>query len=152
MRLLAIGAALTAFAMPAFAEGDADAGHSQFGRQCVSCHRVQNDEGEVLAGRNGRTGPNLYHMPFGQAGHFDGFRYSDAMEQWGQAGGVWDEEAFVSFVMNPTNHLREVTGNARARSKMAYQVRDEQHARDIFAFLVSLNPEATAISEAAAAE
>lgn len=154
MRLLAIGAVMTAFAMPAFAEGDIEAGESQFGRQCVSCHLVQNDAGDTLAGRNGRTGPNLYHVPFGPVGSVEDYSYSDAIVQWAEDGGMWDEETFVGFMMNPTNYLRDVTGDARARSKMAYQVRDEQQARDIFAFLVSLNPEAgeDAEAEEAAAE
>lgn len=151
MRILAIGAALTAFAMPAFAEGDAAAGESQFARQCVSCHLVQNDAGETLAGRNGRTGPNLYPVPGGVPGMVEGFAYSDALVAWGEADGTWDEDSFVAFVMNPTAHLREVTGDARARSKMAFMVRDEQQARDMYAFLVSLNPDAVAGEEEEAA-
>ena len=150
MRMLAIGAALAAFAMPAFAEGDADAGESQFGRQCVSCHLVQNDAGDVLAGRNGRTGPNLYTVHGGVPGTVEGFAYSDALAAWGEEGGAWDEDSFVAFVMNPTEHLREVTGDARARSKMAYMVRDEQQARDIYAFIVSLHPDAAEGAEEAA--
>lgn len=147
MRILAIGAAFAAFAMPAFAEGDIDAGESQFGRQCVSCHIVQNAEGDVLAGRNGRTGPNLYDINGGAPGMVEGFAFSDALKAWGEDGGTWDEESFVAFVMNPTEYLREVTGDARARSKMAFMVRDEQQARDIYAFIVSLNPEGGAAAE-----
>ncbi len=31
--------------------GDAAAGEEQFNRQCIACHVVQNEAGEVLAGR-----------------------------------------------------------------------------------------------------
>ena len=61
-----LAAAFAVLAAPAFADGhatgDAAAGEQAFARQCVSCHVVADADGNVLAGRNARTGPNLYNL------------------------------------------------------------------------------------------
>ena len=137
MRTLPLVAVLTAFAAPAFAEGDVAAGEEQFNRQCVSCHVVCDNAGDVLAGRNAKTGPNLYGIAGRALGAEEGFRYGDSLVDAGEAGIVWDEESFVAYVQDPTAWLREATDNARARSKMAYKVRDAQQAADIYAFIAS---------------
>ena len=125
--------------------GDAAAGEEQFNRQCVACHVVADAAGEVLAGRNGRIGPNLHGVVGRVAGSHPDFDYSDIMAAYGASGAVWAEENLLAYVQDPTGFLREATGED-GRSKMAYQMRDEQEARDILAFL------ATFPSEAAAAE
>ena len=140
MKHLSVGIALAILAAPAVAEGDAAAGETQFGRQCVACHVIQTPDGDTLAGRNARTGPNLFGIVGEAPGAVEGFDFSDAVIAWGETGVVWDEEHFVGYVMNPTAYIREQTGDSRARAKMAYQVRDEQQARDIWAYLVSLQP------------
>ncbi len=137
MRTLPFVAVLIAFAAPAFAEGDVAAGEEQFNRQCVSCHVVRDNAGDVLAGRNAKTGPNLYGIAGRALGAEEGFRYGDSLVDAGEAGIVWDEESFVAYVQDPTAWLREATDNARARSKMAYKVRDAQQAADIYAFIAS---------------
>lgn len=137
MRTLPLVAVLTAFAAPAFAEGDVAAGEEQFNRQCVSCHVVRDNAGDVLAGRNAKTGPNLYGIAGRALGAEEGFRYGGSLVDAGEAGIVWDEESFVAYVQDPTAWLREATDNARARSKMAYKVRDAQQAADIYAFIAS---------------
>ena len=62
-RLSVLATAATLLATPILADGhatgDAEAGERAF-RQCISCHVVVDAEGETLAGRNGRTGPNLW--------------------------------------------------------------------------------------------
>ena len=135
MKIITIAATLTAFATPLLAEGDAAAGEEQFNRQCVACHVVRDDAGEVLAGRSARTGPNLYGLNGRAVGSIEDFRYGDAIIALGETGATWNEEAFVAFVQNPTAYLREATDDRRARAKMAYQVRDPQQAVDIYAFL-----------------
>ena len=137
MRTLPLVAVLTAFAAPAFAEGDAAAGEEQFNRQCVSCHVVRDNAGEVRAGRNAKTGPNLFGIAGRSLGAEEGFRYGDSLVDAGEAGIVWDEESFVAYVQDPTAWLREATDNGRARSKMAYKVRDAQQAADIYAYVAS---------------
>ena len=139
--VFAAGALLAA---PAFADGhasgDAAAGEGEFS-QCQTCHVVADADGNTLAGRNARTGPNLYALVGRTAGTVEGFRYSDAMVQAGEAGLVWDEAAFVAYVQDPTAYLREYLDDNRARGKMSYKVRQEEDAVNLWAYLASLQPE-----------
>lgn len=137
---LAIAFATTALlAAPAFADGhlaasgDAAEGEKAF-RQCQSCHVVENGDGEVLAGRAAKTGPNLYRVVGRTAGVLEDFRYSDLIIAAGEAGMVYDEANFVPYVMDPTAHLREVSGEG-GRGKMSFKVRDEEDAVNLYAFL-----------------
>ena len=113
--------------------GDAAAGEKEF-RQCQSCHVVRAPDGEVLAGRAARTGPNLHGVVGRVAGSVEDYAYSDLMEAAGEAGLVWDEADFVPYVMDPTGHLREVSGDD-GRGKMTYRVRKDEDAHDLYAFL-----------------
>ena len=141
MKRFTMAAAFAVLAAPAFADGhastqgDAAAGEEQFNRQCVACHVVQDAAGEVLAGRNAKTGPNLYGIAGRTIGTVEGFRYGDSIVALGETGAVWTEEAFVGYVQNPTDWLREELEDRRARGKMAYQVREESEAYDLYAYL-----------------
>ncbi|WP_308916229.1 cytochrome C [Jannaschia sp. LMIT008] len=146
IRHLSIAAvAATAFTAPAFADahltasGDAAAGESAF-RQCQSCHVVESPDGEVLAGRAARTGPNLYGVVGRGYGMVEDFRYSDIMVLAGEQGAIYDEANFVAYVMDPTEHLREITGD-NGRGKMAYKVRQEEDAVNLYAFLAQFGGE-----------
>ncbi len=152
MKYVLIGIASLSLAVPALAEshapaetmevsGDAASGETLFGRQCIACHVVANDDGDVLAGRNARTGPNLYGVAMRQPGAVEGFRYGDAIVALGEAGQLWSEENFVGYVQNPTGWLRETLDDKSARGKMAFKVRSETDASDIYAYLVSIGPE-----------
>ena len=138
---LAAAATVVAFGTAAWADGhatgDAAAGETAF-RQCIACHVVVDDAGETLAGRNARTGPNLYAVGGRTAGSIDGFRYSPSMTQAGEAGIVWDEESFVAYVQDPTGYLREALDDGSARGAMAFRVRSDEDARNLYAYLVSL--------------
>ena len=52
--------------------GDRDLGDLAFQKQCVACHIVVNSSGKKLAGRNGRSGPNLHNVSGAVAGIVDG--------------------------------------------------------------------------------
>lgn len=137
-----LAAAATAMLAPAawadgHASGDAAAGEGAF-RQCVACHIVANDAGETLAGRNARTGPNLYAIAGRAIGAQDGFRYSPSMAAAGEAGLMWDEASFVAYVQDPTGYLREALDDGSARGAMAFRVRSEEDALNLYAYLVSL--------------
>lgn len=139
-RTLAIVAATT-LAAPAFADGhaasgDAAAGEKAF-RQCVSCHVVINEAGETLAGKNAKTGPNLYGIAGRTAGSVEDFKYSDLIVLAGEKGIIFDEASFVAYVQDPTGWLREVTGD-NGRGKMTYKVRKEEDAVNLYAYLFSL--------------
>lgn len=133
---LLAGPAIAQMAEPT---GDPAAGEAAF-NQCQTCHVVVDGEGETLAGRNARTGPNLYGIAGRQAGIVEDFRYSDAMVEAGEAGLNWDEESFVAYSQDPTGYLREFLDDNRARGKMAYKVRSEEDAANLYAYLYSLAP------------
>ncbi|MCF7698399.1 c-type cytochrome [Loktanella sp. M215] len=156
MKLTTLAMALTTLAAPAFAEshmaatdtamaaptGDAAAGEEQFNKQCVACHVVQDPAtDEVLAGRNAKVGPNLYGVAGRVAGTHEGFNYGDSIKAYGETGAVWDEANFVAYVQDPTGFLRTALDDKRARGKMAYQVRDEAQAHDLYAFLATFGTE-----------
>lgn len=130
---LLAAAALSLCAAPAFA-GDPAAGESAF-NQCQTCHVVENPAGEVLAGRAGRQGPNLYGVVGRQAGTVEGFRYQASIVEAGEQGLVWDEENLVPYLINPQDFLRETLDDRRARSGMTHRVRSEDMAHDLVAFL-----------------
>lgn len=142
MTKFAIAAAATLLAAPVFAEGDAAEGEAQFNRQCVACHVVADESGEVLAGRAARTGPNLYGVAGRTLGSVEDFRYGDPLIQLGEDGMAWNEDLFVVYVQDPTSFLREQTNDQRARSKMSYRVRSEEDAANIWAFLSTFGGEA----------
>ncbi|UWQ18369.1 cytochrome c family protein [Jannaschia sp. M317] len=123
------------------ASGDAEAGEKAF-RQCQSCHVVQNGDGEVLAGRAAKTGPNLYGIAGRAGGMVEDFAYSDLAVAAGEAGLVFDEANFVAYVQDPTAHLREVSGEG-GRSKMSFKVRKEEDAVNLYAFLAQFADDAS---------
>ncbi|MBM2575497.1 cytochrome C [Jannaschia sp. Os4] len=138
-------AALALLAGPAFADahlpasGDAEAGEAAF-RQCQSCHVVESPDGEVLAGRAAKTGPNLYGVAGDVYGQVEGFRYSEIMSTAGEQGHMYTEENFVAYVQDPTGHLQEITGES-GRGKMSYKVRKEEDAVNLYAFLAQFDEE-----------
>lgn len=142
MKHFALIAAATLAAAPALAEshasGDPAKGEAVF-KKCVSCHVVQNGAGEVLAGRNAKTGPNLYGVAGRHAGSVEGFRYGDSLKAAGEAGLVWDEEHFVAYVLDPKKFLADYLNDPKARSKMSFKLRSEDEAKDVYAYLAQFH-------------
>ncbi|MCT4683641.1 MAG: c-type cytochrome [Roseicyclus sp.] len=145
-RKIVLAAAMTLLSAPMAladahaASGDAAAGEAAF-RQCVACHVVVNDAGETLAGRNARTGPNLYGIAGEAWGTGDDFRWSPGMQALNEAGVLITEESFVAYVQDPTGYIREATGDNSARGAMAFRVRSEEDAVNLYAYLASLAAE-----------
>lgn len=141
-------AAIAFFAVPVFADahaasGDAEAGAAVFAKQCVACHVVVDGDGETLAGRKARTGPNLYNVAGAQAGIVEGFRYGKSIVAAGADQDLaWTEANFVGYVQDPTGFLKEFTGDRKARGKMSFKVRKEEDAINVYAYLASLAPAA----------
>jgi cytochrome c len=151
MRLTLTALALASLSAPAFAQ-DIEAGAKTF-NQCQTCHVVQNEAGEVLAGRNAKTGPNLYGLPGRVVGSYEGFKYGESIVAVGAAGQVWDEANFVEYVQDPAAYLKAKLADDGARSKMAFKVRSPEDAANLWAFIASLSPAvAAAEGEAAPAE
>ena len=143
MKLTLIIASFTAFAAAAaFAEGDVGdptAGKRAFS-QCQACHVVVDGEGNTLAGRRSKTGPNLFGMIGMQAGTVEGFRYSRELVEAGEQGLIWDEETFVAYSLDPVKFLRAFLDDSRARGKMTFKVRKSDDAVNLYAFIKSVSP------------
>ncbi|PYE84236.1 c-type cytochrome [Pseudoroseicyclus aestuarii] len=124
-------------ATPAMAQDVTD-GALQFSRQCTACHVVTTPDGTTLAGRGARTGPNLYGIEDGRIASAD-FSYGDGLTRLGEAGASWTEQNFVDYLADPNGWVRERLDTRHVRSKMAYRLQDEGQARDIWAYLLSLD-------------
>lgn len=140
--------AIVGFALaagPAFADGhatgDAAAGEDVF-KKCKACHSVVDAEGEVIV-KGGRNGPNLYGILNRQAGSEEEFgkKYGKSLVEVGESGVMWDEANFVEYVADPRAYLRKTLDDKKARSKMSFKLGDEQDAKDVWAYLVSVGPQ-----------
>jgi len=145
MRLSLIAFTFASLAVPAVAQ-DIEAGAKVF-NQCQTCHVVQNEAGEVLAGKNAKTGPNLYGMPGRVVGSYPEFKYGDSIVAVGAAGQVWDEVNFVAYVQDPAAWLKETLGDDKAKSKMTYKLKKPEDAANVWAFISSLSPAPAAAAE-----
>ena len=99
----------------ALAAGDAEAGKKVF-NQCQTCHVVADADGNVLAGKNAKTGPNLYGIIGRPAASYEGFKYGEGIQEAAAKGLVWDEEKITTYVQDPTGFLDEFTGNPKLKS------------------------------------
>ena len=134
--LLALVPALVAG--PALAQ-DAEAGAKVFAK-CQTCHVIANEAGEVLAGKNAKTGPNLYAVVGRAAASYPEFKYGEGIQELGATGYVWTEEDLAVYVQDPTKFLKEKTGDDKAKSKMMFKVKKADDAANVAAFLASLAP------------
>ena len=149
MKLLAVTAlGMTLMSAPAFADGhatgDAGAGEKVFNK-CKACHMIQDADGNDIV-KGGRTGPNLYGLLGRVAGSAD-FKYGKSIVEAGEGGIAWNEEEFVKYVADPKKYLAEVTDNKRARSKMAFKLKDAEDAANVWAYIVSVGPEPEAATD-----
>ncbi len=91
----------------------------------MACHTFE--EGEA-----NRVGPNLYNIVGGPKAHLDGFNYSSALQQRGEAGETWGYEELDAFLEAPRDYIDGTT--------MAFAgVRDENARATIIAYLASLS-------------
>lgn len=125
-------------AAPALAQ-DLEAGAKVFAK-CQTCHVVANEAGEVLAGKNSKTGPNLYGMPGRAAGTYPEFKYGESIVALGATGFVWDEASFVEYVADPAKFLKAKLDDKGAKSKMQFKLGKEEDAKNVWAYIVSLSP------------
>jgi cytochrome c len=138
MRMTIAALAFAGLAAPAIAQ-DLEAGAKTF-NQCQTCHVVANEAGEVLAGKNAKTGPNLYGMPGRVAGTYEGFKYGESLAALGATGFVWDEASFVEYVQDPAKFLKAKLGDDKAKSKMSFKLKKPEDAANLWAYIVSLSP------------
>ncbi|MEY4983777.1 MAG: hypothetical protein RIR62_2043 [Pseudomonadota bacterium] len=152
-RLTALVAFSALLSAPAYAAGDAEAGAKVFNK-CQTCHVVANEAGEVLAGKNAKTGPNLYGVVGRAAGSQADFadKYGESIVALGASGFVWTEADLVAYVGDPAKFLKEKLGDDKARSNMVFKLTNETEAANVAAFLASFSAAAPAAGEAAPAE
>jgi cytochrome c len=151
-KLTALAVLSTVLAAPAFAAGDAEAGAKVFNK-CQTCHVVANEAGEVLAGKNSKTGPNLYGVIGRASGTYPEFKYGESIVALGASGFTWTEADLAVYLADPAKFLKEKTGDSKAKSKMSFKLNNETEAANVAAFLASFSAApAAAEGEAAPAE
>jgi cytochrome c len=151
-KLTALAVLSSVLAAPAFAAGDAEAGAKVFNK-CQTCHVVQNEAGETLAGKNAKTGPNLYGIVGRAAGTYPEFKYGESIVALGASGFTWTEADLVAYVADPAKFLKEKSGDSKAKSKMVFKLTNETEAANVAAFLATFSAApAAAEGEAAPAE
>jgi cytochrome c len=130
-------------AVPALAQdaptGDAAAGEKVFNK-CQTCHVIANEAGDILAGKAGKTGPNLFGLPGRTAGTYPEFKYGESIVALGATGFAWNEADFVTYVADPGKFLQEKLGDKKAKSKMSFKLPKEEDAKNVWAFIASLSP------------
>lgn len=105
------------------ADGNAEAGEKVF-RKCKACHVVDSDQNKV--------GPSLQGLIGRQPGTVEGFKYSNAMIEFGD-GKVWDEELLTVYLAKP----REMVKGTR----MAFAgLKKDEEIVNIIAYLKQHSP------------
>lgn len=130
--------ATAALSAPVFAQ-DAEKGQKEFNK-CKTCHMIVAPDGTEIV-KGAKTGPNLYGVIGRAAASYEGFDYGDGIKAWGAAGGVWTEELLAQYVVDPAKFLKEQTGDAKAKSKMAFKL--AKGGPDVAAYLASVVTPAT---------
>ncbi len=119
-----------AFAVAAFTaapllaqDADLAAAGAKVFRKCAVCHQLGPEA-------KNRVGPNLTGVVGRTAGTEKGFDYSEAMQEAGENGLVWNEETLSSYLADPRSVVK---GN-----KMAFVgLKSENDRKAVIAYLES---------------
>jgi len=133
MKALPLILALLA-AGPALAEGDPGKGARQIGK-CSACHGITTPDGTVIVEGGTSPAPDL-HGIIGRPMAATDFAYSDGLRALAAAGRVWDEDALLEYIRDPTTFIRTETGQAGLRTSMTLSTR--RGGADIIAWLRQL--------------
>lgn len=117
-------AALMASAGGAAAQ-DVALGQQKFADRCAQCHSI----GQEAA----KNGPDLNNVIGRHAASLEGFNYSPAMIEAGQAGVVWDVETLAKFIEKPRSVV-----NGSNMSFTGY--RDPVDVAAVIAYLQTFSP------------
>lgn len=132
--LIAALATLAALSAPALAAGDAAKGEAEF-KKCKACHSIIAADGTEIV-KGGKTGPNLWGVTTRAPGSLPEYAYGDSIKAVGAKGALWDEATLAAYLPDPTAWLKEQTGDAAAKSKMAFKL--SKGAEDMAAYLATL--------------
>ena len=115
----------------AWAQGDAAKGGKVF-KKCKACH--------TLVGKH-RIGPTLQGIFGRQAGTAEGFKYSSDMKAAGEAGLVWNEETFGTYIKKEGKKglkyfIGSYIGKDKAKTKMAFPgLKKDADVENLIAYL-----------------
>lgn len=98
MGWIAIAVLLAGLGSPGWAS-EPSGGEVLFSRQCANCHQV----GE---GAKHKVGPHLDRLFGRKAGSAEGFRYSKAMTEAGEAGLSWSSESLSGYLEKPREFIK----------------------------------------------
>lgn len=129
----ALGA--VALAVPALAQ-DAAKGEKEFNK-CKTCHMIVAPDGTEIV-KGAKTGPNLYGVIGRPVASYEGFDYGDGIKAYAATGAVWDEVLLAEYLADPGKFLKEKTGDAKAKTKMAFKL--VKGGPDVAAYLASVAP------------
>lgn len=137
--LLSTAIAMALLGGAAQASGDAAAGEKIFAKNCKTCHAIVDKDGKDVV-KGGKTGPNQYGLIGGTAAHDEGFaRYGDSLKALRETGFIWTEDEVANYIADPRQYLQEKLGDKKAKSNMAYKVKDEQARKDVAAYLAQFS-------------
>jgi cytochrome c2 len=103
---------------------DVALGKQVFDERCTSCHST---------GDGAKNGPELTNLIGRPAASVEGFKYSPAMVEAGQAGVVWDIETLTRFITKP----RSVVNG----SNMAFTgLRNPDDVANVISYLATFSP------------
>ena len=117
-------AALMVSAGGALAQGDVTLGKQMFQDRCAGCHTV--DE-------SAKRGPGLANLIDRPAASVEGFKYSDAMLEAGQAGVVWNIETLGKFITKPRSVVNGTTMGFTG-------LRNPDDVANVIAYLATFSP------------
>lgn len=121
-------------AAPVFA-GDAAVGEKEFAK-CKSCHGITAADGTTIV-KGGKTGPNLFGIVGKPVASVADFKYGDGILAAGATGAVWDEASLAAYMTDPGVWLKDITGDAAAKTRMTFKLRAK--AEDVAAYLATQN-------------
>jgi cytochrome c len=118
---------VSAFALPAYAQGDAEAGEKVFNK-CKACHMVGDDA-------KNRVGPELNGVIGREIASVPEFKYSDAFLAKKEEGFTWAEENLTSYLADPKGFI--------AGNKMAFVgLKKPEEITNVLAYLAHESAEA----------
>lgn len=116
--------------------GDPAAGESVF-KKCKACHAIVAPDGTEIQ-KGGSVGPNLFGVIGRAVGSEPAYlpKYGPSTLAAGALGLIWDEAMLAAYLADPSAWLKTMTGDAAARSKMAFRL--ATGGEDVAAYLASV--------------
>lgn len=113
-------------AIPGIAvSADAERGAALFKKQCSACHTASEPKNKV--------GPHLPGIVGRKVASVEGFRYSNAMQEFAADGKLWDAEKLQQFLRKPRDLVKGTSMGFAG-------VKDDSSVSDIIEYFKTLPP------------